>query len=531
MCLTFAYARLSTEDGGYNNSNSIEMQIELLRDYINGKTDFCIVEEYIDNGFTGTNFNRPGFKRMIEDIKAKRINTIVVKDLSRFGRNNIETEEYLGSIFPFLKVRFLAINDFIDSFENTSNNSFLTSSVKNIVNEMYAKDISKKVNAVFDTKRKNGDYINGIAPYGYKKSQENKNKLIVDEEVADVVRLIFQMRKEGQGYVTIARYLNDNGVLTPNNYCVSKGLKKKLSSGIWQDLTVKNITNNEMYIGNMVQGKTQNNIRTNGKIVKNKEWCIVPNTHEAIIDKETFEIVKVLNAETRIKTLSNYRDNTEGVESFLKGKIICGVCGGTMVLSREVNKKKTYEFYYCRIKQRSKKHCDNKTIAYSRINNIVAKAIELEIETLEYEINNIKFTELEEIPKLKVAYENEEKEIKAKVSQLQKDINKILADFSNRKIDDEKFKQVHNDKSKLLLGYSNRLAEINKSYKRFDRILKKLCTKEGKVKKLNELFSEKILNRKLVEIIIDKVVVHKNDEVEIIFTHRKPVIEEGDSNE
>ncbi len=525
------YARLSIEDSGYDNSNSIEMQIELLRDYLSDRTEFYIVEEYVDNGFTGTNFNRPSFKRMMDDIKGNKINTIIVKDLSRFGRNNIETEEYLDSIFPFLKVRFIAINDSIDSFEKKENNDFLKNSVKNIVNEMYAKDISKKVNATLDMKRKNGEYIGATALYGYKKDPENKNKLIVDEEVADVVKLIFKMRKEGKGYLAIARYLNDNEVLSPNNYLVSKGLRKKLSNGVWQETAIKSITDNEMYIGNMVQGKTQKNMRTNRKSIRTDEWVIVPNTHEAIIDKETFEFVRNLNAQTRINSLKKYGKHGDSVESFLKGKIICGVCGGKMVLSREYKNDKLYEYYYCKVRKRSKSVCDNKRISYKKLNNIVAKAIELEIENLEDEINNVKFTELEEIPRIKAVYELEEKEIKSKIINLQKETNKLLADFTNKKIDDEGFKKLHKEKSDLMLVYSDRLGEIEKCYKRFNRTIKKLNTTEGKVKKLKELFAKKELNRKLIEMIIDKVVVHKNNEIEIIFSHRNPCSMEVCDNE
>ena len=253
------YVRLSIEDSGTNKSEVIELQRYMVEQFVNKQKDMQIISTYCDNGYTGTNFDRPDFERMMEDVRARKIDCIVVKDLSRFGRNYIETGYFLEKIFPFLGVRFVAVTDNYDTLHNANGDEMVVS-LKNIVNSIYAKDISKKASSALHQKQKNGEYIGAWTPYGYTKNPENKNHLIIDPITAPVVRDIFKWKLEGMGYITIARKLNEMGIITPSVYnCLSGRYNTKSPSTknqMWQGQMIKRIVKNFIYTGNMTQGKT-----------------------------------------------------------------------------------------------------------------------------------------------------------------------------------------------------------------------------------------------------------------------------------
>ncbi len=519
------YARLSVENSGYEDTNSIENQINILREYVKDKKDFVVIKEYVDNGFTGTNFNRPAFNRLMQDVKNRKIDTIIVKDLSRFGRNNIETEEYLGNIFPFLKVRFIAVTDGFDTFEDGYGNKFLVSSVKNMVNEMYAKDTARKVNASFDIKRKNGDYIGSLVPYGYKRDSNNKNKLVIDEDVADVVRLIFKMRCKGDSYLSIAKVLNDDKVTTPAMYREEKGICKARSNSksIWRPESVKFILSNEVYIGSVVQSKTYKNNYGARKSLTNDNWCVVKNKHEAIIDLDTFYTVQDLNKNTNIKHKADFEKKAVSIENPFKGKLVCGVCGEKLLISREKSKngKKYYYFYYCRMKKQKLNDCNNSRMSYDKIVNIFNLAVEKEITKLGSDIELIKINDkhLESDNKQTI-----QSKIDIKKLELEAYKSKSLAtvvEFSQNLITEKEFK----------FNFDNLQAEINKLEKEIKKLEKEIKSIEKQSIQLNEvetkikhieiLVKDKDNLTLLVDILVDKIVVLPNNDVEIVFNHKE----------
>lgn len=258
-----AYLRLSIEDGDKAESNSIGNQRELIRDFAAERPGLHLVEEYADDGYTGTNFERPGFKRMMEDIKSGKINCIIVKDLSRLGRNYIEMGKYLEQIFPMMGIRFIAINDNYDNANAESNDSDnIVVPFKNLLNDSYCRDISIKVRSQLDMKRRKGEFIGGYAIYGYCKDERNKNRLVVDEYAADVVRSIYRRKLEGMSAQAIAEQLNSENVLAPSEYKRLCGLNyhsgfKAGTHAKWQAIQVLRILKNEVYTGTMVQGRRQ----------------------------------------------------------------------------------------------------------------------------------------------------------------------------------------------------------------------------------------------------------------------------------
>ncbi len=279
---TAIYARLSSED----NNDSLSNQVDLVKEYILEKPYLKLIDVYEDKGTTGTNFQRPEFQRLLKDIKAGKINCIAVKDLSRFGRSYIEIGHYLENIFPCMGIRFISVNDFFDNYK-TDNDGIIVS-LKNLVNDFYAKDISRKTISALETKRRSGEYVGGLAPYGYQKSN---NKLVIDHDVVDIVRLIFKWKAIGDSDTVIARKLNDLAVPCPAKRKIELGYVKgntRFKHYIWRDRTIRDITTNQVYMGTLCQGKTKQALFLNRPAMKQpySEWIVIRDSHEPVIDKE-----------------------------------------------------------------------------------------------------------------------------------------------------------------------------------------------------------------------------------------------------
>ncbi|MCL1843395.1 MAG: recombinase family protein [Defluviitaleaceae bacterium] len=348
---TAIYARLSIEDSRDKESDSIDNQVYLIRQFIEERPYLTYCATFTDNGETGTNFNRDGFNAMMEEVRAGKINCIVVKDLSRFGRNYIETGEYLEKIFPFMGVRFISINDGLDNEDENSNLDSLIISLKNLINDVYAKDISQKIITSLRTKQENGDYIGGLPLYGYKKSEENYRKLVIDEEVAHIVRDIFRWKAEGMGDTLIARRLNEMGIPSPMKRRMEKGMVKKTGRSkiyLWRDKTIQLMTTNPMYIGHMTQGRQKQALCDNQrvKLSPKTEWIIVENTHEAIIDKATFDLAQEARYRNTKEFYRNY-DKSKHIRTenhLLKGLLICGCCGSKLMRRKTSAEYDSYRF-------------------------------------------------------------------------------------------------------------------------------------------------------------------------------------------
>lgn len=284
------YVRLSKEDGDVAGackaeSNSISNQKEFIRDFLKDKEDIVVVSERVDDGYSGSNFERPSFKLMLEDIKKGIVDCVVVKDLSRFGREYIDSGRYIERLFPALGVRFIAINDGYDSLDGKDQSDEIIIPFKNLINDAYCRDISVKIRSHLEVKRKNGEFIGSFAPYGYRKDEENRNRLVIDPVAAGVVREIFRMKLHGMSQDAIAGRLNETGVLSPMEYKNASGSNYQTSfktgeRALWSSVTVRRILENEFYIGNLVQGRqTTPNHKVKKPVVKpEKDWVRVEKT-------------------------------------------------------------------------------------------------------------------------------------------------------------------------------------------------------------------------------------------------------------
>ena len=345
------YVRLSVEDNG-KDSDSISNQIAILEKYVSERPYLEKVDIYIDNGYTGTNFARPEYDRMMNDVKKGLVNCVIVKDLSRLGRNYIETGDFIEKICPFFGLRFISVNDDYDT-ETSLSGTALSVSLKNIVNDYYAKDISRKVTSALRTKMLRGDYIGNYAPYGYLKDPKNKNHLVIDYEVCDVVKRIFAMRADGRSFMSINRTLNNEGVLSPSEYKRQCGIitnnNDKPGRILWNKHMITEILSNVVYIGSLVQRKSSQCLYE-GKTFHRTcedEYIIAENTHEAIIDYGLFERVQQVNAEAAERTRANSGkySHLPKTENLYGKKFVCAVCGRVMKLQRSFNSKKDKVYF------------------------------------------------------------------------------------------------------------------------------------------------------------------------------------------
>ena len=335
------YVRLSKEDKIKDESNSITNQKAIINSYIKNNNGFEFIDFYIDDGYSGTTFDRPEFKRMIKDITEDKVNTIIVKDLSRFGRNHIEADNYIENFLPGYNVRIISINDNIDTMKLPKSSVYIEIPLRNLMNDCYARDISEKVKSTLKVKQQNGDFIGTFAPYGYLKDPKDKHKLIIDKDSSIIVRKIFDMILLGKSRKEIADYLNDNNILTPSLYKINKektnneefALSKK-----WNAEIVNRILRNETYTGTLIQNiKTKPNYKNSKLIDVNKEdWIKTENHHYSIIPKDKFyEVQRILDRKIKV--------NKNNEIDLFSGYLKCFHCGGHLI----IRKSKNQVYYYC----------------------------------------------------------------------------------------------------------------------------------------------------------------------------------------
>ena len=329
------YIRLSDEDADLAKndlkleSNSVSNQRNLLMNFIGNHPEIsdCNVLEFCDDGYSGTNFERPAIKQLLTKVRSREIDCIVVKDFSRFGRNYLELGDYLEQVFPFLGVRFISVNDCYDSAQNKGITAGIDVGFKNLIYDLYSKDLSMKVKTGKMVKMKKGEYIGSFAPYGYLKSKDKKNAIVVDEEAAAMVKRIFKMAAGGDNTSTIAKKLNAEGIPSPAVHFQKHHNNKKWSKTkgtlVWQTMAVLKILKDETYTGKTMNHKREkpdvNSTRT--AAVPREQWIVVPNTHEAIIDEDLFE-----QAQSAIRKISKRKEYKVDHTRILSRQVKCGIC-------------------------------------------------------------------------------------------------------------------------------------------------------------------------------------------------------------
>ncbi len=428
------YCRLSNDDERDGESVSIENQKLLLQRYVRER-GWNEVDIYVDDGYSGTNFNRPGVQRLIADAKAKRINVILVKDLSRFGRNYIEFGQYIDYLFPSIGCRFIALNNSVDTAKQDGNTD--TMCFLNLFNEFYSRDTSKKVRAVKKACAENGKFMGAFPPFGYRRDPEDKHHLIVDEETAPVVRRIFALRAAGMGYRLIAATLNEDEVPSPGAvFYRQKGqMDPRRTNNRWADQTIKNILNNEVYIGNMVQGQhgtiSYKNRRMTAK--PKEEWIRVDGTHEAIISREVWDTVFSIGQKKVRKS-----QTADGIRSIFTGLLYCADCGFKMRnhverFTYKDGRPGRYSSFMCGSYTRSgKRACTIHTIYENALTRLVLADIQEKARCAAYDEDRV----LEQIVRMKnkeqhsqkAFCEQELKTVSARVAELEKLMQNLYED-------------------------------------------------------------------------------------------------------
>ena len=511
------YIRLSKEDGDKEESYSVSNQRELLEGFVSA-SDINIFDIYIDDGYTGTNFDRPGFKRMMDDVKSKTINCIIVKDLSRFGRNYIEVGNYIEQIFPFFDVRFISVNDILDSYKNPDQLNNIIVPFKNLMNDEYSRDISIKVRSSLNQKKKKGDFIGSFAPYGYLKDPNNKNKLIIDESVAPIIRDIFNWSISGLGKITIAKKLNELGIPNPMSHKKDLGLKYRLPRSekyeniLWFDSSVARILKNEVYIGNMVQSKLKVKSYKVQKLVHNKEkdWVIVENTHEPIITIETWNKVQELHSkDLRVSPKA-------GKVHLLAGLIRCFDCGRAMHKKNISQPYATYNYYVCSTyKKMSSNDCTKHTIRSDKIEKVLLVAIQKQIE-LAVRMEDI-ISDISKSTEQNVSNKRLEIAINKKQAELSRNTKLKKSIYEDWKLGDLTreeyllYKAQYEDEEIIIKNVIDQLLEEKQKFSSQLDENNIWITNFKKHKNITEL------NREIIVELVDKILVHEGGELTIIF--------------
>ena len=433
------YIRLSKEDENVGPSQSVQNQESLLREFVQ-QHRVSVYDTYIDDGWSGTNFDRPSFNRMIQDIEAKKVNMVITKDLSRLGRDYIMTGHYMERYFPEHRVRYISLLDGIDTGVDSTANDITP--FRAIMNDMYAKDISKKIKSVKRDKQRKGLFIGGKPVYGYKMHPTEKNKIVVDEPAAMVVRRIFAMALSGQSCHSNASQLNQEGVPPPSVYA-GIPLKNGRFAGLWSSERISEMLQNETYIGNMVQGRQVKINYKSKKCLKQppESWVVVENTHEPLVDRETFRQVRLL-VNSRKYTRSRTYDY------LLKGMVYCHECGALMtVANRKTTKGEDRLFFICKTYQRFTKAglCTCHTIKVDTVTEAVVSKVR---EVCQSYLDQDKLLVLAKDALVKNAQKNKVEiqlaELQKKIDLLTSNLDRMYTDRLNGLLPEEDFQRIFN---------------------------------------------------------------------------------------
>lgn len=511
----YGYLRLSHEDGDKKESNSITGQKDLIHDYFNHHPEIIECGMKIDDGFSGSSFDRPAFQEMMADVKAGKINCIVVKDLSRFGRNYLDSGEYIEKIFPFLGVRFIAINDNYDSLNRKTEFDELMIPFKNLINEAYCRDISIKIRSQLETKRRRGDFTGSFAAYGYLKDPENKNRLLIDAFAANVVRDIFCWKIKGLSADDIAERLNRDGILAPLDYKKSQGLRFATPFGInihsvWNATTILRILKNPIYTGVLEQGKsTTPSFKVKRRILKpREEWSIVRGAHKAVIAQNDFEIVqKLLAMDTRTSPKSN-------VVELFSGIVYCGECGAAMVRKTVPSGKKKYIYYVCAA-HKNEKTCYAHSLRDSILEGIILESVKRQVQSV---LGMEKVLELTKMATLQQAdmkkYQERLDKKNGEISRYKKLLCSLYENVMDGVIDKEEYQ-------KLKKNYTGLLSEAQKRAKiirtEIRQIMESNMEEKNWLDQLKKYQNFTVLDRAVVVCLIEKILVYKNKQVEIVY--------------
>lgn len=524
------YLRLSKEDddlscssGAKSESNSISNQRKLIYDFMKSHPELELYDEYKDDGKSGSNFDRAEFQRMMKDIEAGKVNCVVVKDQSRFGRDYIDVGKYKEKIFPKLGVRFITINEGYDSLSATSSDD-LAFTINSFVYDFYIRDISTKIRTNLTAKKQNGEYAGAFVAYGYVKDSNDKSKLVVDQFAADVVRDIFRWKIEGLSPQNIAVRLNELGIPSPAEYKKLSGSNYKTSfqtssKAVWSHVSVRRILKNEIYLGVMIQGKrTTPNYKT--KIVVTKaesEWLRVEGTHEAIISVRDFELVQEL---LRDDTHCRAGDVTVPVYA---GRIYCGDCGAAAVRKTVSYAGRRYVYYVCNANKHDKTVCSRHSIREDILGQVIYQTVRhqidllLDVDKALRQFENLSW-EKHKLKQLDASIEIQE-EVVRKNNTLRLG---IYEDLRAGLLDRSEYESL---KKELAERIAEATAAIEKLNKEKREILDGVSKQQSWIEQFRQYENVTELTRPMVIHLIERINIFEDSNIEIVFRHRNQIEE------
>ena len=506
---TAIYIRLSDEDNNVDGiikaeSNSVAAQRILIRDYIqrNNLSAPSDTLEYVDDGFSGTNFQRPAFRRMMDDAKCGKIGCIIVKDFSRFGRDHLETGNYLERIFPLLGIRFISVNDGFDSEDCMGMTGGMSVALKNIINSMYSRDLSKKVRSAMGTRAARGEYMGAFAPYGYLKDPENIHQLIPDEEAAEIVRMIFTMAAEGKKKPEIARFLNEQKIPTCMEHFQKIGLKRKChkekEKKLWTITTIGDMLKNEVYLGRTVWNKTRCEAVGSKRQVKNdrSEWIIMEGTHEPLVTKEIFD-------------MANAKAFTHEKKNVPKGRkpqpiLICPYCGRRLTLTSWGNAYRCGEAATSGIAECRALHVDRE-----RLENAVLSCTRTMAGMVSEEVSRKK----KEWAKT-AAIEEETGKLEAEKKRLSSRKLRLYEDYRSGRITKEQYRKDYESTASRILEIEERIPELRDEVMQIREQMLHVKEREAELEVLASLDT---FDKGKLAVVIDRVLVYSEERIEIIW--------------
>ena len=518
------YIRLSREDEDMvkSESNSITSQREFLKEFLKQHPDIALVDFYVDDGWSGTNFDRPDFQRMMNDIYNQRVDCVIVKDLSRLGRNASETGNYIDNVFARLQVRFIAIHNYIDTVENRMNAAThcITVGIQNVINESVAATTSVNVRGTLNVERQQGKFIGSFATYGYLKDPQDHHKLLIDEEAASVVRQIYDWFLSGKSIIGIAKELNEMGIPNPSAYKKLKGMKYhhpagNLADGLWPDSSVRRILRNEMYTGTMIQGKntTISFKHKQCRAVPQENWYVVKGTHQPIIDEATFQQAQSLfNKHIR-------QAPTQTEVDLFAGFLRCSDCHRAMTKKTNVHPYGTYHYYRCSTARKMKKSaCGNHTIRLDRLEEAVLvtiqKMVDMAIEMSELlSLINHRPGRKTESANIQTALRTAQKE-KERLQHMQVE---LYPDWKSGIITQDEYMLLKANLAEKLEGIEKNICAIEEAMKSFSKGIDDQNEFISTFQKYGHI--SKLTRPMLIEL-VDQILVHEGNRIEVCFNYQ-----------
>lgn len=500
------YLRLSRDDDSKTESESIKNQKIYLIEYVAKHPNWFLIDIYVDDGYTGTNFNRPDFIRLISDISSGKIDLVITKDLSRLGRDYIQVGYYTENYFPEKNVRYIAVNDGIDTFSKTSNNDI--GPFMSVINDMYAKDISKKVRTVKRTKAEKGEFIGAFAPYGYKKHPNNITKLIIDEEPAEIVKYIFNEYVSGKGLAYIAHRLNEKGIDCPSVYKQKESKYHcKAVANLWGHNTIRKILTNKVYTGDLIQhqGEMVSYKVKKYRLLPKSEYLIKENAHEPIIDKQTFQLVQDI-----LKRKAHNIHKKENTEHLLAGLLYCPICHNKYTYQVQKGLKDDMVAICSMYNRYGKEYCTRRAIRESNLNKYVVEDLRKNlIEKIDKErlINSI---DKSKISTEKKSIEKSIVENKKRIETINQILKTAYEDRVNGIIDTDQFVTYSE-------GYKQEQKELTSKTEKLEQKLEDYENKQENeiMKYIKEIVDFEDINRNIILNLIDNIEIMDKNNIRI----------------